>query len=463
MLGIHRVRFDGADYYLSDLGTELPVPVPGRWAGRAAEGLGLTGTMDATDFRTVLSGRHPATGRVLRPGRATVAGYDLTFSAPKSVSVLFGLGDQDVARAVLAAQTCAVAEALRYLEGHALSAVRRVESARTLVPATGATAGVFSHGVSRTQDPHVHSHVVLVNLVHGVDGRWSSSDQRALFAHRQAASAVYDAQLRAALTDALGVQWAPAGSGRSEVAGIAPELRGLFSTRSSEVRQHGLETAARSSRGRRIAWAATRPAKAAELDADNLRSAWAERARAFGAGRGAVEEALGRPPAPALVDEHRYAAGISATAHGGAHRRDVVAAFATAATGGIHGAALDRAVDAWVPSAPPESVGVAEPLHTRRNVIPANHLLCALGPRPTTSVGHDIWLETARRIDAYRTRWGLSAAPDTEALGPADHSALAAMPTARLADHLRVARQVDVARAQLGVCAPATMDLGLTL
>ena len=463
MLGIHRVRLDGADYYLSDLGAELPVPVPVRWAGRAAEGLGLTGAVAATEFRAILSGQHPATGRVLRPGRASVAGYDLTFSAPKSVSVLFGLGDPDVARAVLVAQSCAVDEALRYLEGHALSAVRQAASARTLVPATGAAAGVFCHGVSRTQDPHVHSHVVLANLVHGLDGRWSSSDQRALFAHRQAASAVYGAHLRAALTDALGVQWAPAGSGSPEVAGVSPELRGLFSTRGSEIRQRGLETAARSSRGRRIAWAATRPAKAGALDADTLRREWTERARAFGAGPEVVGKALGRPPAPSLVDEHRYAAAISSTAHGGAHRRDVVAALATAATGGIHGPALDHAVDAWVPSAPPESIGVAETLHPRRAVLPANHLLHALGPRPTTSVGHDIWLEAARRIDSYRARWGLGAAQETDALGPADHSTLAAMPTARLADHLRVARHVDVARAQLGVRTPATMDLGLTL
>jgi conjugative relaxase-like TrwC/TraI family protein len=462
MLGVHRVGLGGADYYLSDLGTELPVPVPVRWAGRAAEDLGLTGAFDATAFRALLSGRHPATDCALRAGQATVAGYDLTFSAPKSVSLLFGLGDADVAEAVLDAQARGVAGALQYLERHALSAVRQAHSARTVVPATGACAAVFSHGVSRNADPHVHSHVVLANLVHGADGRWSSTDQRALFAHRQAASAAYDAHVRAALSEALGVQWAPTGSGAVEVVGVSAELRGLFSTRSGDIRRRSDETAARTNRGRRIAWAATRPSKAQDMDAVSLRRAWAQRVRNFGPGPVWLDEVLGRRPVPALFDEHRYAARISLTEHRGAHRRDVVAAFASSAPGGIHEDALAHAVEAWVPAQSSDAVGVAEPLHGRREVLPAPHLLCALGPRPTTRAGHDVWLGAAHAIDAYRARWGLQAAPATEALGPVDREALVLMPAGRLADHLRTARHVDLARARLGVRPPATVELGLT-
>jgi conjugative relaxase-like TrwC/TraI family protein len=461
MLGVHRVGLHGADYYLSDLGTELPVPVPVRWAGRAAEDLGLTGAFDAAAFRALLTGRHPATGRALRTGQATVAGYDLTFSAPKSVSVLFGLGGDDVAQAVLDAQAQAVAGALRYLEWHALSAVRQAQSARSIVPASGAAAAVFSHGVSRNADPHVHSHVVLANLVHGADGRWSSTDQRALFAHRPAASAAYHAHVRAALTDALGVQWAPTGSGGPEVVGVSAELRGLFSTRSGDIRRHGDEAGARTNRGRGIAWAVTRPPKDRDMDAVSLRRAWEQRARSFVPGP-VLDDVLGRRPAPALVDEHRYAARITLTEHGGAHRRDVVAAFAAAAPAGIHEGALAHAVEAWVPPQPSQAVGVAEPLHGRRAVLPAPHLLHALGPRPTTRAGHDVWLDAAHAIDAYRTRWGLQAAAATEALGPQDRDALARLPAGRLADHLRTARQVDVARARLGVRPPAAVELGLT-
>ena len=461
MLGIHRVGPGRADYYLSDLAVEVGAPGPGRWAGMAAEGLGLTGALDAAAFRALLSGQHPNTRHRLRAGRGPVCAYDLTFSAPKSVSVLFGLGGPDVAQGVLAAQAQAVDSALRYLEQQALSAVRESHSVRTVVPVSGATAGVFTHGVSRAADPHVHSHVVLANLVHGVDARWSSTDQRALFAHRRAAAAVYDGDLRAALAGALGVRWAPAGAGGYEVRGVSSELRGAFSTRSGDIRRRGHETGARSRRGRMVVWAATRPPKVDGVDAAALRREWAQRARDVGAGPHLPEEVLGRPASRSPLDEHRYAAGIVLAAHGGAYRRDVVAAFGRSAPDGIDHATLAHAVEAWVPPAPAEAVGVAEPLQPRRAVLPANHLLRALGPRPTTRRAYDLWLDAARAIDAYRERWGLQRAPGHEALGPGDPAALAAMSGARLADHLRTARHLDETRVRLGRGHPASTELGL--
>jgi len=108
VLGVHRITADGADYYLADLAHELPLPSGTRegradWCGCAADGLGLNGALDPEKFRAVLDGRHPTTAHRLRSSRTTVAGYDLTFSAPKSASVLFALGGRDVAHQVLAA------------------------------------------------------------------------------------------------------------------------------------------------------------------------------------------------------------------------------------------------------------------------------------------------------------------------------------------------------------------------
>jgi conjugative relaxase-like TrwC/TraI family protein len=462
VLGIHRVGAGRADYYLSDLAAELPETAPGRWAGLGADGLGLRGPLAAADFREVLLGRHPVTGRAMRPGRATVAAYDVTVSAPKSVSVLFGLGGEDVARGVLAAHAQAVDGALRYLEQHALSAVRHAGPVRSVVQVSGAVAGVFTHGVSRSVDPHVHSHVVLANLAHGSDGRWSSTDQRALFAHRRAASAVYGAHLRAALADGLGVRWAAVGADGLEVAGVTPELRSVFSARSADIRRRRHEAGAHSRRGRHVAWAATRPPKGQDLDAAALRELWARRAQNSGAGPLVLGEVLGRPDARPPLDEHRYGAAIMLTAHGGAHRRDVVAAFGAAAPGGMDEGAFTHATAAWVPAQPPQAVGVAEPLHRRRDVVPANHLVRALGPRPTTRGAHELWLDTAKVIDAYRARWGLHATREPEPLGAGDRAALTAMPPARLADHLRTARRLDETRARLGLRRPAAVELGLT-
>src|ERR1700734_3251516 len=235
MLGVHGIGRNRADYYLSDLARELPVARPGRWAGGAAEGLGLTGPVRGDGFRRLLESRHPRAGVVLGSGRVSVPAFDLTFSAPKSASVLFALAGAETARTVLAVHTEAVAGSLSYLEEQALTATRRAGPLRELLPTSGAVAAVFTHGISRNSDPHVHSHVVLANLVHAADGRWSACDRRGIEAHRVAASAVYEAHLRAGLTAALGVRWTGVPGHGSEVAGVGPEMLGAFSSRGADI------------------------------------------------------------------------------------------------------------------------------------------------------------------------------------------------------------------------------------
>ena len=332
MLGIHGIGPDKADYYLSDLALELPVAGPGRWLGSAAAGLGLTGTVRADQFARVLEGRQPQSGVLLGSGRASVGAFDLTFSAPKSVSVLFALAGADVAGAVVAAHGRAVAGSLSYLERHGITATRRSGPDRVVLPTGGAVAAAFTHGVSRNGDPHLHSHVVVANLVHGVDGRWGACDRRGLDAHRQATSAVYEAHLRAGLTVTLGARWTASPGRSSEVAGVGTELLAEFSTRGADIRRHMHEHGAHSARGARVAWAATRPVKAPCPPFADLVAHWRQRAQAVG---GDLQLETGRSPGgPDLLDEHRYAGVISLPAHGGAHRRDVVAAFGSAARNG---------------------------------------------------------------------------------------------------------------------------------
>jgi conjugative relaxase-like TrwC/TraI family protein len=457
VLGVHGVGRDRADYYLSDLARELPVTGPARWAGTAAAGLGLAGSVRPDDFRRLLESRHPLTGVVLGSGRVSVAAFDLTFSAPKSASVLFAVGGADVARTVATVHGQAVAGSLSYLEQHGITATRRSGPARVVVPTTGAVAAAFMHGVSRTGDPHLHSHVVLANLVHGADGRWGACDRRGIDAHRMAASAVYEAHLRAGLASALGVRWTP-GPGRSpEIAGVGPELLGEFSTRGADIRRHMYELGAHSRRGARVAWAATRPAKAPSAPFADVAADWRRRALAVG-GPPELQLGPGRPAGgPAVLDEHRFAAVISLTAHGGARRRDVVAAFGAAARDGVPAPGIERLVAHWVPPGP---VGVAEPLQQRRTVVPANRHLGALGPRPVDPDDHTVWLGAARALDAYRDRWGH--AHTAEPLGATSPSpSLASLSPSRLADHIRTERQLAAARARLGWREPVTTERGL--
>jgi conjugative relaxase-like TrwC/TraI family protein len=451
MLGVHGIVRDRADYYLSDLARELPVAGPGQWAGSAAAGLGLAGRVRADEFRRLLESRHPRTGVVLGSGRVSVPAFDLTFSAPKSVSVLFALAGAEAARTVVAVHDEAVAGSLSYLEQHAITATRQSGPSRLVLPTSGAVAAVFTHGVSRNGDPHIHSHLVVANLVHGADGRWGACDRRGIAAHRLAAAAVYEAHLRAGLASTLGVRWTGGPGRTAEVAGVGPELLGAFSTRGADIRRHMHETSVHSGRGARIAWAATRPAKRPGAPFADLETLWRQRADAVG---GCLELEPGRPPAGrAVLDEHRFAGVISLPAHGGAHRRDVVAAFGAAAREGATASTVERLVAQWVPPGP---VGVAEPLQQRRTVVPANHHLRALGPRPVDPDDHAVWLGAARALDAYRDRWG--SAHKREAGGESPN--LAGLPARRLADHIRTEREVAAARSRLGWREPATVERG---
>ena len=458
MLGVHGVGRDRADYYLGDLAHELPVSSPGRWTGEAAARLGLAGHVQPAEFCRLLEGCHPLSGRPMGSGRVAVVALDLTFSAPKSVSVLFGLGGVEIARDVVHVHTEAVAGALSYLERHGIAARRRSGPERAVVPTTGMIAGLFTHALSRNGDPHLHSHVVMANLVHGVDGQWSACDGRGISAHRHAAGGVYEAHLRAGLSAALGVRWVAGPGQRVEIAGVAPVLLGEFSSRAADIRRRMHEVGARSTRGNRVAWAATRRPKVSRASYGELAAGWARRARALGE---RPELRLGRPRqvglGPPLFDEHRFAGMLALAAHGGAHRRDVVAAFGAAAPDGIEAASLERIVMHWVPHA---GVGVAEPLHQLRAVVPATHHLRALGARPVDPVDHEVWVDAAAALDAYRVRWGLGRSP--EPLGTdASLSGLASLPTLRLADHIRLTRQLETARSRLGRREPATIEHGL--
>ncbi len=463
MLGIHGVGRAGADYYLSDHAPELPAPgVGGRWTGAAAARLGLEGAIGPAEFRALLLGTHPRDGRPMGSGRTAVAAFDLTFSAPKSASVLFALGGADAARRLVAVHDDAVHAALAYLERHGVAAARRAGPERTVLATDGVIAGTFTHGVNRNGDPHLHSHAVVMNLVHGVDGRWSACDSRGISAHRDAASAVYEAHLRAGISAGWAVRWTGGPGRRPEIEGVGAALLGEFSSRRADIRRHMHEVGAHSARGARVAWAVTRPAKGAGTPYGELAREWARRARAVGGGRG-LAPGLGVPPEEPeavrhLLDEHRFAGVICLTPHGGARRRDVVTAFSAAAPQGIVAPALAQArrpVGAdggrrgGRAAAPAAGSGACGPPPAR-----------ASGARPVDPVDHEVWVGAAAVIDRYRARWGLERSVDPLGL-PARPAGLATLPASRLADHLRTTRHLEAARSRLGLGEPFEVERGL--
>ncbi len=148
MLSIGKLGVGQADYYLQAVGQGIEDyyagtgEAPGRWLGAAAGELGLAGEVDADQLRAVLNCNRPdGAGPLTRsgPGKSRVPGFDLTFSAPKSVSLLFGLGNEEISRATREAHEAAVDAALEYMERHAALG-RRGKAAPSRCSATDSSA-----------------------------------------------------------------------------------------------------------------------------------------------------------------------------------------------------------------------------------------------------------------------------------------------------------------------------------
>jgi conjugative relaxase-like TrwC/TraI family protein len=209
---------------------------PGRWRGAGAAALGLEGDVDDDDFLQLMAGHDPRTGRDLgskfidRSARA----YDITCSAPKSVSVLFALGGEEVHGQVLGAHDAAVDAVVDWIERHAHCRYR-VKGAVNVVDAEGVTAAVFRQHTSRTHDPQLHSHIVLANRVRSPDGRWLALDARTIKHDQRTLSALYHAGLRAELTRRLGVRWQEPANGIAEIHDVPDDVLAAFSTRTVDV------------------------------------------------------------------------------------------------------------------------------------------------------------------------------------------------------------------------------------
>ena len=215
------------DYYLD------PDEPPGRWWGAGCGALGLEGEVEAAELRAVLTARHPHSGRSL--GRAfgdkSARGFDATFSAPKSVSLLWALSpDPWVQAEVLAAHDAAVVEALSWFARHGV-VTRRGTDGVDQVDAQGIAAALFRQHTSRTADPQLHTHAIVSSKVQDPSGRWLALDARFLKRQQRTIGWVYDATLRAELTARLGVDWEPVDGGQADLVAIPEAIREVFSQR----------------------------------------------------------------------------------------------------------------------------------------------------------------------------------------------------------------------------------------
>ncbi len=211
------------------------------------------------------------------------AGADGQVSPPKSVSLLWAFGDPQVRDQVLAAHRAAVAETVAYLDrwaGHGLRGHQGDGRRAATIRTDGLVVAAFEHLTSRADDPQLHTHLVIANLVHGADGQWSALDTRALFRHQRTAGYLYQAVLRGELTRRLGVDWTSVSRGVAEVVGVGRALVREFSTRRRQIEAELDATGKSGVRAAQAACLATRPAKTHRTVAD-LAADWSARATAI--------------------------------------------------------------------------------------------------------------------------------------------------------------------------------------
>jgi conjugative relaxase-like TrwC/TraI family protein len=337
---------EGAEDYYSGEGE-----AEGYWAGEAARLLDLEGKVEGDQLVGMLTGNNPVTGEPLglrsAPGREPVPGFDLTFSAPKSVSLTWALGGHPVSGVVAEAHRAAVREGLAYLERNACW-VRRGKGGSEFLPGAGFLAAGYLHRSSRAGDPQLHTHVLVANATLGPDGRWSRLYHPAIYEHAKTASYIYEAHLRHELTQRLGVRWQAVEKGLADIRGFSRAELEHFSNRRAEIIEAAGEGA--SARAMQIATLATRRAKDRDLGEESLRELWRAKGTEVGLDRESIGRCLGheRPGRTILTAEQVER---SATAHvSHFDRRGAIQAVADNLPHGAPAPEVEQLADAFLAS-----------------------------------------------------------------------------------------------------------------
>ena len=227
-----------------------------------------------------------------------IAGYDLVFTPPKSISIAWGLGDKQLRRGIEAAHERAIQDVIRHLEKNVVMTRRGRNGVRQIETSSGVIGTKFRHWDSRAGDPNLHDHVVIANRVQGVDGQWSSIDGRMLYQYGVECSELYNARVQQYVTELTGLQFeARSLNGKQpvhEIVGIDDEMVRAFSSRRGEistaleqvtakfVEEHGYAPSEKQLiQLAQQATLATRPAKDGVHSLEELHAEWVAQAHAL--------------------------------------------------------------------------------------------------------------------------------------------------------------------------------------
>jgi len=346
MLSLWKLRVGAEAYYLSQVARGIDDyysgagETAGRWFGTGSDILNLPDAVDGDDLRAILAGLVPGTGlspngTQIRAFKDRVPGFDLTFSAPKSVSVMYAFADPIVRAEVVAAVDAAVEDAMSWLEREACFVRRGSNNRRSKVapfetwgtrrlPGAGFIAAGFRHRTSRAGDPQLHTHVLIANLTRGPDGRWSALDGQALYRSKLAAGVVFQTALRDEMTRRLGVRWRPVHDHVADIAGIPQKVLTHFSKRRNEIEGELERTGQAGPAAADRATLATRREKV-EIDQETLDGQWRVDGATVSFRAENINQLLsnstGRPPITSLTADSRVATRVTDRITGEIHEQ----------------------------------------------------------------------------------------------------------------------------------------------
>jgi conjugative relaxase-like TrwC/TraI family protein len=256
----------------------------GHWTGKGAETLGLEGEVKEDDFLNLLEGKDLDGNQVVQSGIGEHKGerraaIDLTFSAPKSVSILTELVGGNKSKEIVEAHNSAVSATLEYIEAHYAQARQYDEGRVKRVDTDNLLIGVFTHNLSRELDPQLHTHAVVINQTEREDGKTVAVEYKEMFDNKLFLGQMYRNELAKNLTN-LGYSITHSEKGFFEINGIDRGLIDTFSKRSEQInhemeklKESGLYENANESRLREIAGLGSRTPKH-EVNIQNVKESW---------------------------------------------------------------------------------------------------------------------------------------------------------------------------------------------
>ena len=257
-----------ADYYVEDLDHQ------GVWLGQGAEALELEGAIDREEFQLSLAG-FVAGRQVQNAGKEDrLMGWDLTFSAPKSVSIVWAGADAQHRQEIEQAHQRAVQEAFDYLEANTIT---RRGKGGSIHEEARLVASRFNHYTSREGDPQLHSHVVVSNFSLRKDNTVGTIDSRIFYENKMAAGALYQVEM-AWQMQKLGYKIEHGIKGTFRLTNVTKEAELLFSKRAKQIDDLVQERGIKSYAGTRGIVLATRADKVIS-DLSEREETWGREAR----------------------------------------------------------------------------------------------------------------------------------------------------------------------------------------